>query len=247
MRRWVPGALLTTALLTTALLTACGAPTPEPVAEAPPTTTNASKHAREVAADRTTPSRSGDVEQETAPVTAPATEIPMTSSAPPAVARATTAIQATATPVVGPAPVAIRSGAIGLQSVLEHVGLQADDGGVEVPDFALAGWYRFGSRPGQPGPTVIVGHVDSRSGPAVFFRLRELDPGDTVEVELADGTIAVYEVIGTQQFPKAEFPTFEVFGGTDTDLLRLVTCTGAFDRDMRSYFDNLVVTAERIA
>lgn len=141
----------------------------------------------------------------------------------------------------------IRSGAIALDSTLDHVGLQADDGGVEVPDFPVAGWYRLGARPGQPGPTVIVGHVDSRSGPAVFFRLRDLAPGDLVDVGLADGSTATYEVVGTEQFPKAEFPTFAVFGATPDDVLRLVTCTGEFDRSIRSYYDNLVVTARRVA
>lgn len=197
----------------------------------------------------------GSVPSATAPpaATAPAsTAAPSTaapSTAPPATVAGGTppAARPTPVPVTPPEPVSIRSTAIGLESTIQHVGLQADDGGVDVPDFPVAGWYRLGSRPGQAGPTVIVGHVDSRSGPAVFFRLRDLSPGDTVDVGLADGSWATYEVTGTQQFPKAEFPTFEVFGATPDDVLRLVTCTGEFDRDIRSYDDNLVVTARRTA
>jgi hypothetical protein len=186
----------------------------------------------------------------------PAVESPPTTAVPIPVAPITVAPSTTATtttpqaPLPAPAPpepVSVQSAAIGLTSTLVHVGLQADDGGVEVPDFPVAGWYRYGSRPGQAGPTVIVGHVDSRDGPAVFFRLRDLRPGDTVDVGLSDGSIATYEVVGAEQFPKAEFPTFAVFGATPDDVLRLVTCTGEFNRDIRSYYDNLVVTARRVA
>jgi hypothetical protein len=187
----------------------------------------------------------------TAPDAAPATTPTAPDATPDAPTTTTLAAPATpatpAPPTTSPEPVSVQSAAIGLTSPLVHVGLQADDGGVEVPDFPVAGWYRYGSRPGQAGPTVIVGHVDSRDGPAVFFRLRDLRPGDTVDVGLADGTTATYEVAGTEQFPKAEFPTFAVFGATPDDVLRLVTCTGEFNRDIRSYDDNLVVTARRVA
>ncbi|MGI9031737.1 MAG: class F sortase, partial [Ilumatobacteraceae bacterium] len=141
-----------------------------------------------------------------------------------------------------------RGAGIELSSPLQHMGLQADDGGVEVPtDFAVAGWYRGGGRPGGPGPIVLVGHVDSRAGPAVFYRLGELRPGDIVQITVADGSMARYAVTGTEQFPKAEFPTFAVFGATADDVVRLVTCTGEFNRSIRSYYDNLVVTATRVA
>jgi hypothetical protein len=65
---------------------------------------------------------------------------------------------------------------------LGQLGLQ-DDGTVEVPaDADDAGWFRLGPPPGAPGSAVVLGHVDSRRGPGVFFRLRELQPGDVVEV-----------------------------------------------------------------
>jgi sortase (surface protein transpeptidase) len=94
---------------------------------------------------------------------------------------------------------------------------------------------------------VLLGHVDSRSGPAVFYRLRELRPGDVVEVTAADGRLARYAVERTEQVPKDRFPTFAVFGASPDDVLRLVTCAGEFDRGARSYTDNLVVHARRTA
>lgn len=116
----------------------------------------------------------------------------------------------------------------------------ADDGAAEVPqDYDRVGWFDHDG----PGPTVLLGHVDSRSGPAVFYRLRDLVPGDVIEVGRTDGTVGRYTVERTQQVAKDEFPTFEVFGAASGDVLRLVTCAGEFDRGERSYHDNLVVHA----
>ena len=123
----------------------------------------------------------------------------------------------------------------------------AADGTAEVPtDHDRVGWFTGGGRPGARGPTVLLGHVDSTAGPAVFYDLRELEPGDVVEVGLADGSTARYAVVGTEQVAKDRFPTAAVFGASATDVLRLITCTGAFDRGARSYTDNLVVSAERL-
>jgi len=146
-----------------------------------------------------------------------------------------------------PAPVSVAIPAIGVVSALPELGV-APDGTAEVPvDFDLAGWFSGGGRPGSRGPTVLLGHVDSTAGPAVFYALRELVPGNVVEVTVADGSTARYAVTGAEQFAKDEFPTAAVFGATTDDVIRLVTCTGAFDRGARSYVDNLVVTAERLA
>lgn len=143
-----------------------------------------------------------------------------------------------------PTDVAIPS--IGVASSLLELGLQ-DDGTAEVPqDYALAGWFGGGGRPGLVGPTVLLGHVDSADGPAVFYRLRELAAGDVVEVTTAGGGVARYAVDRVEQVAKDEFPTFEVFGATRDDVLRLVTCAGDFDRGERSYTDNLVVHATRV-
>ncbi len=150
-------------------------------------------------------------------------------------------------PATVPEPVAVSIPAIGVRDVLLELGVRAD-GTAEVPtDFDRVGWLTGGGRPGARGPTVLLGHVDSTAGPAVFSDLRDLGPGDVVELTVADGSVARYEVVGTEQFPKDEFPTAAVFGATADDVLRLVTCTGAFDRGARSYVDNLVVTAVRTA
>ena len=150
-------------------------------------------------------------------------------------------------PASVPAPVAVSVPALGLTEELVDLGVAAD-GTAEVPtDFDRVGWFTGGGRPGARGPTVLMGHVDSTDGPAVFYALRDLVAGDVVEVTVADGSTARYAVSGTAQVPKGEFPTAAVFGATADDVLRLITCTGAFDAGARSYTDNLVVTAERLA
>jgi Sortase domain len=90
---------------------------------------------------------------------------------------------------------------------------------------------------------VIAGHVDSRTGPAVFYRLRELRPGQAVLVERADGTRLRFVVEQARSYPKASFPTGDVFGPVPSAALRLITCGGDFDRARGSYRDNLVVFA----
>ncbi|MEV4598316.1 class F sortase [Amycolatopsis sp. NPDC049253] len=109
--------------------------------------------------------------------------------------------------------------------------------------FADVGWYAAGPAPGDPGPAVIAAHVDSRSGPAPFFRLRELRPGDEVRVERSDGAAARFVVDAVQRYPKDAFPTDTVYGPAPGAALRLITCGGAFDAAARSYRDNVVVYA----
>ena len=118
------------------------------------------------------------------------------------------------------------------------------DGSLEVPkDWGTAGWYDGGPRPGQPGPAVILGHVDSRTGPAVFYRLRALRPRDIVRVGLSDGRILVFRVQQVERYPKNEFPTEAVYFPTLNRELRLITCGGEFDYASGSYRDNIVVYA----
>uniref|UniRef100_UPI0015F08A98 sortase domain-containing protein n=1 Tax=Pseudonocardia pini TaxID=2758030 RepID=UPI0015F08A98 len=136
---------------------------------------------------------------------------------------------------------AIRIPSLGVDSTLTPLGIAAD-GSAEVPvDYAQAGWFTGG---GRSAATVVLGHVDSTSGPGVFYRLRELAPGDVVEIGRA-GTVERYVVERIEQVPKDAFPTFAVFGATADDVVRLVTCAGDFDRGARSYTDNLVVHASR--
>ena len=118
------------------------------------------------------------------------------------------------------------------------------DGSLAAPvDFDRAGWFADGTVPGDQGPAVIAGHVDSVAGPAVFFRLRELRAGDEVAVGLSDGRTVTFQVDRTEQAAKEEFPTEEVYGPTPDAELRLITCSGEFDPVERSYLDNTVVFA----
>jgi len=141
------------------------------------------------------------------------------------------------------APVRVRVPGIDVDSRLVRLGV--DDDGALVPpeDFARAGWFTGGPAPGETGPAVIAGHVDSYRGPAVFFRLAELEEGDEVLVDRADGTAARFTVTAVDRYPKDRFPTDRVYGPTPRPELRLITCGGEFDPDARSYRDNVVVSA----
>lgn len=117
-------------------------------------------------------------------------------------------------------------------------------GAIKAPsDFDVAGWFSLGPRPGQPGPAVIAGHVDSRDGPAVFYRLHELASGDEVIVRRADGTTIRFTVTGAASYAKDAFPTDSVYGPVPGPELRLITCGGQFDRSRQQYRDNVVVYA----
>jgi len=156
----------------------------------------------------------------------------------------------TATPSSAPTPLAegrppasVSAPAIGLEEPLIDLGIGAD-GKMEVPsDFDDVGWFTGGGKPGGYGPTVIAGHVDSVTAPAVFFRLHELAPGDEVDVTDVDGRVVTYTVTEVADFPKDDFPTARVFGATLTDELRLITCGGFFDANSGHYDDNRVVFA----
>jgi sortase (surface protein transpeptidase) len=143
----------------------------------------------------------------------------------------------------GSPPVRLAIPAIGVATPLGRLGLEPD-GGMQVPaDFGRAGWFTEGPAPGQVGPSVIAGHVDSRTGPAVFYRLRELRPGQAILVERADGSRLRFVVEQARSYSKEGFPTVAVFGPVPEAALRLITCTGDFDRARGSYRDNLVVFA----
>ncbi|MFF0909931.1 class F sortase [Microbacterium enclense] len=143
-------------------------------------------------------------------------------------------------------PTSVAIPALGLDEPLIALGIAAD-GGMEVPvDYDEVGWFTGGGRPGGTGPTVIAAHVDSPTGPAVFQRLKELVVGDVVEVRDATGTLHMYRVTETADYPKAAFPTARVFGATAQDELRVITCGGIFDREAGSYVDNRVVYAVRV-
>lgn len=144
------------------------------------------------------------------------------------------------------APVELRIPAIEVSVPVTEVGLNTD-GTVEVPvDFALPGWYGLGAGPGQPGSAVILGHVDSYRGPAVFYRLSSLQPGDEVEVTLANDSVVRFAVTEVATYPKTEFPADRVYGSRGDSVLALVTCGGEFDADARSYRSNVVAYASLV-
>jgi hypothetical protein len=142
------------------------------------------------------------------------------------------------------APVRLRAPSIGLDTFFEAPLRLNPDKTVEVPDsFEKVGWYEYGATPGEVGPATILGHVDSYKGPAVFYNLRTLSVGDEVSVERADGTTAVFVVEKTETYDQDVFPAEKVYGPTDYPALRLVTCSGKYDKKSQKYSHNLVVYA----
>lgn len=142
-----------------------------------------------------------------------------------------------------PEPVTVRIPAIGVDTRLES--LAVDKAGVLEPPARAdkAGWYAKGVAPGDAGPAVISGHVDSRTGPGVFFRLPELQPGAEVLVEREDGSELTFVVSRAYSTEKTAFPTAVVYAPTPRSELRLVTCGGDFDRVAGSYRNNVIVEA----
>lgn len=114
------------------------------------------------------------------------------------------------------------------------------------PDAGSVGWFTGGPTPGELGPAVIVGHVDWAGQPGIFFDLRNVQPNDEITVTRDDGSIALFKVRSTEQFPKDQFPTSAVYGNIDHAGLRLITCGGSFDRVARSYEDNIIVFADLV-
>ena len=146
-------------------------------------------------------------------------------------------------------PVSLTIPLIGVQTRLMTLGLAAD-GTMQVPPLSsasVAGWYTGSPRPGAVGSAIIVGHVDSHKGPAVFDRLDELRPGDDVYVKRADGTTVKFRVTSRQTYLKDHFPTQTVYGPTPDAELRLITCGGAFDYATGHYLSNTVVYATEVS
>ncbi|MGZ3144610.1 class F sortase [Lentzea chajnantorensis] len=142
-----------------------------------------------------------------------------------------------------PEPVTVRIPAIGVETKLQALAVDGA-GALEPPTRAdQAGWYAEGVKPGDAGPAVIAGHVDSKTGPGVFYRLPELQPGAEVLVEREDGSALTFVVNRSYSTQKVEFPTAGVYGPTPLSELRLVTCGGEFDRAAGSYRDNVIVEA----
>ncbi|MDQ4038391.1 MAG: sortase [Actinomycetota bacterium] len=164
-------------------------------------------------------------------------------STPPATS---TAIPQVVTSLAHIAPVQVIIPSIGVDSPLVNLGLNAD-GTLEVPaDYDKAGWFTGGNYPGDPSgpPGLIAGHVDDYTGPAVFYDLTKLVAGDEVHVVRADNTVAVFVVSVTATYPKSEFPAAELYAPVEGSEIVLITCTGEFNQNARSYVDNFVVRAQ---
>jgi len=135
---------------------------------------------------------------------------------------------------------------IGVRSKLLSLGLNSD-GSIAVPSLATsadkAAWYKYSVTPGQIGAAVIEGHVDSYDGPAVFYRLGELHPGNRIDVTLANGTTAVFRVTGVREYAKDKYPAEMIYGPTNYAALRLITCGGDFDAATHHYLSSVVVFA----
>jgi LPXTG-site transpeptidase (sortase) family protein len=146
-------------------------------------------------------------------------------------------------PVLTGPPTLLRIPAIGVTTTLESLVVNAAKQLQPPTDYAKAGWWTKGVAPGDVGPAVIAGHVDSaRSGPAIFYNLHKLKPGDTVQVDRAGQTVT-FSVTDVEQYPKDAFPRDRVYQPTPDAELRLITCGGEFDRTLLSYRDNIVVYA----
>lgn len=139
-------------------------------------------------------------------------------------------------------PQRIQISRIGVDTSISLVGRLAD-GSMETPNVLdnITGWYKYSPTPGELGPSIIVGHVDSYKGPSVFWRLRELMPGDKVIINRADGSVANFTVISLRQFDQSNFPTQEVYGNIDHAGIRLITCGGTFNQKTGHYTENTVV------
>ena len=146
-----------------------------------------------------------------------------------------------AKPVGRSRPIHLSIPKLGLSVSLSVLGLNAN-GTVQVPtNFEQPGWYKFGPAPGQRGSAVILGHVDSKAGPAVFVSIDSLQLGNRVNVTLQNGKHLQFAVIGVRMFLKTDFPRGIVYGPRKYPALQLVTCGGVFDPVTGHYLSNIVV------
>jgi LPXTG-site transpeptidase (sortase) family protein len=156
-----------------------------------------------------------------------------------------------AAPPLGPSkPVHLRIPALGVDTPVYPIGL-ASDGTLAVPQpgphLNNAAWFENSPTPGQPGPSIIEGHVDSVEGPSVFLELGAIKPGERIEVQRADGRLLTFEVNAVRDFLKSKFPTQLVYGGDQLSqpTLRLITCSD-YDPAIRHHVGNEVVFAHLV-
>ena len=153
-------------------------------------------------------------------------------------------------PILGPSrPVRITIPSIGVRAPVNDVG-RADDGSIAVPSLGRlneAGWFDEGPTPGQYGPAILVGHVDTKDRPAVFRRLGDLAAGARIEITRRDHQVAVFEVNSVEMFSKTQLPVDRVYDDYSRPGLRLITCGGAWVGGEMGYASNVIVFASLVS
>ncbi|MCC6628984.1 MAG: sortase [Chloroflexi bacterium] len=227
-------------------LAAAADATTVPTMAAPATPTALPTAAPTVAPATMVPSPTSPPATSTVVTAAPATAAPATVSPVPKPTAAPTAppVPETAAPTDAPGvPVLLTIPRLRISAAVEHVGL-AQDGAMEVPKrYDTVGWYKLGSRPGERGSAVLAGHLDSKTGPAIFWRLGDLRPGDPVAVRSDDGVERRFTVEGLETYRYDAAPLQRIFAAADRARLNLITCSGVFDRRAQNYDLRLVVFA----
>ncbi|ATG50549.1 class F sortase [Brachybacterium vulturis] len=237
--------LLGAALVVFALTSQVGAPpepplrTNDPLADSGAVEPSDGGGAEPAGEESAEPSDEGSAEPSAVPSTAAAEPSQQPATAPPE------------TPVAAPLPASeptgLRIDAIGVDEQVFPIGL-GQDGQLLAPRGEradLAAWFEGSPTPGETGPAVIEGHVTWGGVPSVFFELGALEPGDRIEVDRQDGSVATFEVYDAARYPKDEFPTVAVYGRTAGPELRLITCSGDLDED-EHHLDNTVISARLI-
>ncbi|MEU1352228.1 class F sortase [Streptomyces sp. NPDC005775] len=183
------------------------------------------------------------------PAAAPAAAAPAASasaSAPAAgVPRQASPSPTTASALSRSVPTRLKIPAIAVDAPFTPLSIGAS-GRLDAPppnDQNLVGWFKGGVTPGERGASIVAGHVDTKTGPAVFLQLRFLRPGATVDITRTDGTVASFKVDTVETFSKAKFPDKRVYADTPDAQLRLITCGGDYDKKAKDYEDNVVVFA----
>jgi sortase (surface protein transpeptidase) len=142
-----------------------------------------------------------------------------------------------------PLPARVVIPAIGVDAPIAPVGLEASGIMASPTEGHVVGWYELGARPGERSNAILAGHVDLHQQVGAFFRLRELEPGATIDVDTGLGVAYRYVVSEIRTYPATNAPLAEIFGPTVNPTLTLITCGGQFDPAQRTYLDRVVVRA----
>jgi len=146
----------------------------------------------------------------------------------------------------GPQPVALHIANVDISASVVEMGL-TEDRSLETPPASEIGWYKHGPTPGMEGSSVLAAHVDWGGQPGAFFELRNVVPGDRIEIDYDDGTTSAFEIVASRQYAKDIVPKTQLFDRSGAPRLVLVTCGGAFDNSMGHYEDNFVAFAKPVA